>query len=85
MNFVPLSALRSLGVVSVSIVAPGYIETDINRGVKTSLMVDTDTGVDAMVAAIEAEKAWAPVPAWPWTPIAAALKYLPGSISRRMI
>ncbi|MCR5978448.1 SDR family oxidoreductase [Gordonia jinghuaiqii] len=71
--------------ITVSIVAPGYIETDINRGVKTSLMVDTDKGVDAMVKAIEAEKSWAPVPAWPWTPIAAALKYLPASVSRRFV
>ncbi|WP_439032021.1 SDR family oxidoreductase [Gordonia terrae] len=71
--------------ITVTVVAPGYIETDINRGVKTSLMVDTDKGVDAMVAAIEAEKDWAPVPGWPWTPIAAALKYLPASVTRRMI
>ncbi len=71
--------------ITVSVVAPGYIETDINRGVKTSLMVDTDKGVDAMVKAIEAEKGYAPVPAWPWSPIAAALKILPGEITRRLI
>ncbi|WP_168701234.1 SDR family oxidoreductase [Gordonia paraffinivorans] len=71
--------------ITVSVIAPGYIETDINRGVKTSLMVDTDKGVDALVKAIEAEKSWAPVPAWPWTPIAAALRYLPLSLSRRLV
>ncbi|OUC76600.1 SDR family oxidoreductase [Gordonia lacunae] len=71
--------------ITVSVVAPGYIETDINRGVKTSLMVETDKGVDALVKAIEAEKDWAPVPAWPWTPIAAALKFLPASVSRRLV
>lgn len=71
--------------ITISIVAPGYIETDINRGVKTSLMTDTDSGVDAMVAAIEAEKNWAPVPSWPWIPIALALKVLPGGISRRLV
>ena len=38
-----------------------------------------------MVKAIEAEKSYAPVPPWPWTPIAAALKYLPGFLTRRMI
>ena len=71
--------------ITVSIVLPGYIETDINRGVTTALMTDTDSGVRAMVAAIEAEKASAPVPAWPWVPIAAALRLLPASITRRLI
>ena len=71
--------------ITVSVVAPGYIETDINRGVKTALMADTESGVAAMVKAIEAENGYSPVPAWPWTPIAAALKYLPGFVTRRMI
>lgn len=71
--------------IEVSVLLPGYIETDINRGVKTSLMADTDDGVDAMINAIEAEKGWAPIPAWPWTPIAVALKYLPAAISRRLV
>ncbi|MGV9481410.1 hypothetical protein ACWDNR_18210, partial [Gordonia aichiensis] len=62
-----------------------HIETDINRGVKTSLMADTRSGVAAMVKAIEAEKSYAPVPPWPWVPIAAALRYLPGFLTRRMI
>ncbi|MDL9937983.1 SDR family oxidoreductase [Gordonia sp. ABSL1-1] len=70
--------------ITVSVILPGYIETDINRGVKTSLMAGTDVGVDAMVKAIEAEKSWAPVPAWPWLPIAAALRHLPPAISRRL-
>lgn len=71
--------------ICVSILLPGYIETDINRGVKTSMMTDTDDGVRAMVSAIEAEKQYAPVPRWPWVPIAAALRYLPSAITRRMI
>lgn len=71
--------------ISVSVLLPGYIETDINRGVRTALMTDTDTGVAAMVAAIEKESAWAPVPAWPWRPIALALRHLPSAITRRMV
>ncbi|MFW0795721.1 SDR family oxidoreductase [Gordonia sp. CPCC 205515] len=71
--------------ISVSVLLPGYIETDINRGVKTAMMTDTDTGVDAMVAAIEREAAWAPVPRWPWLPIALALRHLPGSVTRHLI
>ncbi len=71
--------------IRVSVLLPGYIETDINRGVKTAMMTGTDKGVAAMVAAIEKESAWAPVPRWPWTPIAAALRYLPAGITRRMV
>lgn len=66
-------------------ILPGYIETDINRGVKTAMMTDTDSGVDALVSAIESEAAWAPVPKWPWIPISLALKHLPGAVTRRLI
>lgn len=71
--------------IKVTVLLPGYIETDINRGVKTSMMTDTDTGVKAMIAAIEAERTRAAVPAWPWTPISWALKMLPDTISSRLI
>jgi len=64
------------------VVAPGYIETAINRGVDTKLKADLDSGVDALVKAIDNEKRWAPVPAWPWVPIASALRHLPQSITR---
>ncbi|GAA2365927.1 MULTISPECIES: SDR family oxidoreductase [Gordonia] len=71
--------------ITVTVLLPGYIETDINRGVKTSMMTDTERGVKAMVAAIESERARAAVPAWPWTPISWALRYLPESLSARLI
>ncbi|GAA4738667.1 SDR family oxidoreductase [Gordonia alkaliphila] len=71
--------------ITVSVILPGYIETDINRGVKTKLMSETDDGVRAMVAAIEAERRRSEVPAWPWTPIAAALKYLPDALSAKLV
>ncbi|MFT3899199.1 MAG: SDR family oxidoreductase [Gordonia sp. (in: high G+C Gram-positive bacteria)] len=71
--------------ITITIIEPGYIETDINRGVKTRLMADTDDGVAAMVDAIEAEKARAAVPRWPWEPLAAALRHLPEPLSRRLV
>ena len=71
--------------ITVSVVAPGYIETAINRGVDTKLKADLDSGVDAMVKAIDSEKQWAPVPAWPWVPIAAALRHLPHSMISRLV
>lgn len=66
-------------------ILPGYIQTDINRGVKTRMMTDTESGVRAMVAAIEAEPRRAEVPSWPWKPIAAALRHLPDGLSARLV
>lgn len=71
--------------ITVSVIAPGYIETDINRGVATKLMSSTDDGVRALVKAIEAEPRFAPVPQWPWTPLSYALRYLPDVVSQRLV
>lgn len=71
--------------IKVSVILPGYIETDINRGVNTKLKVDTETGVRALVAAIDAEPQRAVVPKWPWVGVDAALRYLPDEITRRMV
>lgn len=51
---------------------------------KTRFMVDTPTGVPAMVDAIEKRRTRACVPAWPWVPIGAALRVLPLSVVRRL-
>jgi short-subunit dehydrogenase len=54
--------------IQVTTLFPGYIETELSsKAQKTSLMVDTESGCKAMVAAIEREPAKACVPAWPWT------------------
>ncbi|MEV4281929.1 SDR family oxidoreductase [Actinoplanes xinjiangensis] len=72
--------------VDVSVIYPGYIRSEMNEHVQqqTPFMVDTATGVRAMVAAIEKRKAKAYVPAWPWVPIGAAMRLLPLSVVRRM-
>jgi hypothetical protein len=41
------------------------------------LMVDNETGVKAMVDAIEQEKGRAVVPGWPWWPLVELMKVLP--------
>ncbi|URN13844.1 hypothetical protein LUW77_28145 [Streptomyces radiopugnans] len=41
---------------------------------RTPLMVSTEKGVRAMVKAIEAERAQAKVPAWPWVPMGFAMR-----------
>ncbi|MGY1733284.1 SDR family oxidoreductase [Geodermatophilus sp. SYSU D01045] len=72
--------------VDVSVVYPGYIRSEMNEHVQqaTRFMVDTETGVRAMVEAIEARKARAYVPAWPWVPIGVAMRVLPLSVVRRL-
>jgi short-subunit dehydrogenase len=72
--------------VDVSVVYPGYIRSEMNEHVqqRTRFMVDTATGVRAMVAAIEARRAKAYVPRWPWAPIALAMRVLPLSVVRRL-
>jgi len=47
-------------------------------------MVSADKGVRAMVRAIEAERATAKVPAWPWVPAGVAMRYLPLRIVARI-
>ncbi|MDX6264646.1 MAG: hypothetical protein QOH84_6334 [Kribbellaceae bacterium] len=72
--------------IKVSTISPGYIKSELNEHVaKTPLIVDTVPGVRAMVAAIEAEKAKAFVPAWPWVLMARVLKYAPLPLVKRMI
>ena len=57
---------------------PGFIDSDINRGIKNRpFVVDTDTGCRAMVAAIEREPDEALVPRWPWTAVAALMRRMP--------
>ncbi|WP_327434550.1 SDR family oxidoreductase [Streptomyces sp. NBC_01236] len=80
--------LRSENIkgLDVSVVHPGYIRSEMNAHVeqKTRFMVDTETGVRAMVEAIERRRAKAYVPAWPWVPIGIAMKVLPLRIVRRL-
>ncbi|MGY1717527.1 SDR family oxidoreductase [Blastococcus sp. SYSU DS0552] len=72
--------------LDVSVIYPGYIRSEMNQHVqqRTRFMVDTPTGVRAMVAAIEARRATAYVPAWPWVPIGLAMRVLPLSVVRRL-
>ena len=71
--------------IKVTVLHPGYIDTDINKGVKTSMKTDLDTGVDALVKAIEAKPARAEIPRWPWTPIGWALRHLPDAVTARLV
>jgi short-subunit dehydrogenase len=73
--------------IAVTTLFPGYIASEMNEKVqqKTKLMVDTATGVRAMVKAIEDEVDEAAVPAWPWAPLGAVMKHAPLGIVRRLV
>jgi short-subunit dehydrogenase len=70
--------------IVVTTILPGYITTDLNAGRRGPFTVDLDTGVDALVTAIEREPAKAYVPQWPWRPVSALLRVLPLSAVRRV-
>jgi short-subunit dehydrogenase len=72
--------------IKVTVLYPGYIVSEMSaRSASTPLVVSTEKGVRAMVAAIESEKSSARVPAWPWQPIGFALKHLPLPLARRFM
>ena len=72
--------------IKVSTIFPGYIRSGMNEHVaNTPLIVDTVPGVRAIVAAIEAEKATAYVPPWPWSPLARVMRFAPLPLLKRMI
>ena len=70
------------GIV-VSTILPGYIATEINVGRRGPFTVDLDTGVRALVEAVEKEPVRAFVPPWPWRAIATFLRFAPLRAIRR--
>ncbi len=72
--------------IKVSVIYPGYIRSEMNERVKNApFIVSTERGVRSMVDAIEKERARARVPAWPWVPVGAAMKYLPLPLARKLM
>jgi short-subunit dehydrogenase len=68
------------GPIKITVLEPGYIESEMTaKSGTTMLMVDNETGVKAMVDAIEKEKGRAVVPAWPWWPLVELIKVLPAN------
>jgi len=71
-----------------TVLYPGYIASEMNDGVAAAenrMMVPTEKGVAAMVAAIEKKRGSACVPALPWAPMSVVLKHAPMPVFRRMI
>jgi short-subunit dehydrogenase len=80
-----LRAEYAKGPIKVSVIVAGPIESDMHpRTDSTTFMVDTGTGVKALVEAIEREPGRAVVPWWPWAPIVPLLRMVPPSVIRRL-
>jgi short-subunit dehydrogenase len=72
--------------INVTTLLPGYIRSEMTASVRAApFMVDTETGSQAMVEAIEKEVATAAVPPWPWRFVGPLLKVLPRSVVRRIV
>ncbi|MDQ2627787.1 MAG: SDR family oxidoreductase [Actinomycetota bacterium] len=79
-----LRAEYSSGPIKVTVLEPGYIESEMTaKSGSTMLMADNESGVKAMVHAIERETGRAVVPPWPWTPLVWVLRRMPPSLTKR--
>ncbi|MGU3500623.1 SDR family oxidoreductase [Mycobacterium sp. C31M] len=79
-----LRAEYDKGPIRVTVIEPGYIESEMTaQASNTLLIVDNETGVRAMVEAIEKEKGRAVVPSWPWAPLTQIMRLLPPKYTKR--
>lgn len=79
-----LRAEYAKGPIRVTSIEPGYIESEMTaKSNSTMLMVDNETGVKALVAAIEREPGRAVVPRWPWAPLVQLLRVMPPPLTKR--
>ena len=71
--------------IKVTAIHPGFIRSEINEKVKkVPFIVDTETGCQAMIKAIEKEGESYFVPAWPWAWLQALLRIAPKSLLKKM-
>ena len=72
------------GPIKISVIEPGYIESEMTAmSASTMFMVDNETGVKALVDAIEREPGRAVVPRWPWAPLVQLMRVLPPPLTKR--
>ncbi|KAA1193083.1 SDR family oxidoreductase [Pseudohalioglobus sediminis] len=71
--------------IVVTELAPGYIDTDINRALASRpFLVTAAAGTRVMVDLIEKQVSFRYVPPWPWTLVAQAMKLMPSALLRKM-
>jgi hypothetical protein len=65
--------------------APGYIDTELNRSLKSRpFVVSTDKGTRIIADLIEKQVSFRYVPGWPWALVGRFLKLLPISLLRKV-
>ncbi len=71
--------------IIITELAPGFIDTDMNRAVPNRpFLVDVQKGTGIMADLIERQVGFRYVPPWPWTLVAQFLKVLPDNILKKM-
>ena len=71
--------------IVVTDLAPGYIDTDINRSAPSRpFLVTAEHGTKIMADLIERKVSFRFVPPWPWTVVARVLRWLPDSVIAKM-
>lgn len=71
--------------IAVTELAPGYIDTDLNRSVANRpFVISAEKGTRIMADLIEREVGFRYVPPWPWTLVAQFMKWLPVGILQKM-
>jgi NAD(P)-dependent dehydrogenase (short-subunit alcohol dehydrogenase family) len=67
--------------IDVTELAPGYIDTDLNRGVANRpFVIPVEKGASIMARMIERRVGFRHVPVWPWILVAPVLKLLPARL-----
>jgi NAD(P)-dependent dehydrogenase (short-subunit alcohol dehydrogenase family) len=67
--------------ISVTTIAPGYIDTPLNQDMKSRpFLIDVDSGARTIADLIERHARYATVPRFPWTVLAPLLRVLPTSV-----
>jgi short-subunit dehydrogenase len=71
--------------ISITELAPGYIDTDLNRSLASRpFVISAEKGTRIMADLIEKQVAFRYVPPWPWTLVAQFMKLLPVTLLRKM-
>jgi short-subunit dehydrogenase len=67
--------------ITVTTIAPGYIDTPMNRDMKSRpFLIDVETGARTAADLIERGVGYATIPRFPWTVVAPLLRVLPTSL-----
>jgi hypothetical protein len=71
--------------IRVTELAPGYIDTPMNRDIPSRpFVVSAERAAREMADLIERGVAQAAVPRWPWTLLGRLMQVLPAALLRRM-